>query len=205
MSAPSVTGRCSAGAQTHVQPFAEGRHIFDVRIGAAHLARGQLRLRNEHEHPAGQQARQLARTAFHQEAAVMHEAQAVAPGRLIHVGRTHNDRYPLGEQADNQLPEVLPCHRIHARRGLIQQKQARAVDQRAGQPQFLFHPPRKLAGQPAFEAGQPHKVEQLRRAGSQLGATYRAHSSEEVQVLVDSQFLVQRKALRQIADVRQRA
>ena len=78
-----------------------------------------------------------------------------------------------------------PRHRVHAGGGFIQQQQARAMDQRTGQPQFLFHPARKLARQPALKAGQPHELEQLRRAGGHLCAAHRAYVAEEAQVLLN--------------------
>ena len=142
-------GRCSAGAQAQVQPVAEGRHVFDVGIRAA-APRARPRFGcaiSISTRPASRLASSRW-AALHQDAAVAHEAQPIAAGRLVHVGRADHHRHALGQQADDQLPEVLARDRVDAGGRLVEQQQARAMDQRAGQPQLLFHA-RPKAGRPA--------------------------------------------------------
>ena len=61
----------------------------------------------------------------HQQAAALHEAHAVAAGGLVHVGRADDHRRAVGQHADDELPEVLARHRVHAAGGLVEQQHFR--------------------------------------------------------------------------------
>ena len=95
------------------------------------------------------------------------------------------------------IPEFAPRFRVHPGGGLIEQQQARRVQQAGGQRQTLL----PAAGQGACEL-------LLARAQAQpfqgfidrLAALWQAEqAANEVQVLADGQILVQAKALRHIA------
>ena len=188
--------------QTQMQPLAKGGSVLHIGIGPADLASHPFGVRCKLEDAAGQGANQLARRTGRQQAAGDHEAQPGAADCLIHVGRAHDHPGALRQQADDQLPEVLPRDRVHAAGRFVQQQERRTMDQRTGQPQLLFHAARKRAGPTVLEPGQPDETQQLARPVSQGAAFDAPHRTEEHQVFIHRQVAVERETLGQIADTR---
>ena len=130
-------------------------------------------------------------------ASVRHDQDRVGEAlRLLDVVRRHEDRRPLGPERVDQRPELLPDLGIEADGGLVEQDEARAVDERAGDQQAPAHPPGELV-HPAVAAID--EVGHLQRAldrGASVGPADPVEMREDEQVLLDGQRRVEVVELR---------
>jgi len=97
------------------------------------------------------------------------------------------------------VPEIASGLGVDACRGLVEQQQARAVDEASGQRQPLLPTPRELAGELALARCQSQSLERAIDLGSALRQF--EQPGDEVQVLADRQVLVEAEALCHVADL----
>ena len=187
--------------QHHAQPGADAHHLFHrvpVREhvgGAAQV--GHLHL--DHRPPEGLALDDGGR-ALGDELALVDEAQAVAELGFVHVvGGDHDGRALVGEAPD-QPPEVSPRDGVDARRGLVEEDEARRMDEGAGEGEALA----VAAGQRARElALAPREVGELdhpRHAGGPLGSRHLVDAGVEGQVLHHGQVVVEGELLGHVPD-----
>ena len=161
-----------------------------------------LRLARQLDDAPGQALAKLARRAFADEAATAQEADPRAARRLVHIGRAdqHGDLL-LAQQRDDEPPEVLPGDRVDARGRLVQEQDARPVDQCQGQPQLLLHPAGELAGPPIAELLPGPQIPESPGCAASIAGWQAAHLGEELEVLQHGQVFVEREALCQVAEL----
>ncbi len=82
---------------------------------------------------------QLARFTLDQRAAVIHKDDAIEAHRFVHVRRADQNGRSAAQQADQQVPEFLAGHRVHAAGRFIQQEHFGAMHQGRRQSKFLLH------------------------------------------------------------------
>jgi hypothetical protein len=74
-------------------------------------------------------------------------------------GAPHDAEAVVHELVDH-FPELSSGNRVHTNAGLVEQKQLRSPHEGAGETEFLFHPARKIAGQPGRERMESGKLQQ---------------------------------------------
>src|SRR5262249_39394676 len=74
--------------------------------------------------------------------------------RLIEVGGAPDHSQPLCYQFMNHFPQLSSRDGINSNARFVQQQQPWVSEQRASQPEFLFHPTRKLSCHSARKAIQ---------------------------------------------------
>jgi hypothetical protein len=140
--------------------------------------------------------------AHGQHAAAVHEGDAVAALRFVHEVGGHEDRHALlARQAQQVAPEHIARGRVHARGGLVQDEDFRAVQAGRGQLQALAHAQRQ-AGR--MDAGHVAQLELVQRARHRLARRLAFHAVQarmQLQVLVHGQLFIEREGLRHIADL----
>ena len=101
------------------------------------------------EHPALQRREELGRRRVGQQPALMQQQHAAAARRLVEIGGGPDHAHALGaalrQHRRDDRPELAARCRIDADRRLVQQQQARARQQRAGQAELLLHAAGQLA------------------------------------------------------------
>ena len=100
------------------------------------------------DHLAGEAAAQPVWRVEREQASLVQQRDTVAALGLVEVRRADENRDALLEKLGEQLPELAPRDRIDAGGRLVEQDDARLVDERARQRQLLLHP----AGQPVGQA-----------------------------------------------------
>ncbi len=150
----------------------------------------------------GHQRLQTRRRVAIEHSAVAQEAEPGAALGLVEIGGGDDDGDPLAAQAVENAPEVAPRHRIDAGGRLVEQQHLRRVDERAGEPELLFHAARQLARAPLAERRHAGGREQARRALLPVATADAEEFGEELDVLVDGQVFVEPEPLRHVADVR---
>ena len=85
----------------------------------------------------------------------MHEPEAIAVRRLVHVvgGDQHRDPVLVGQQV-HEVPELAASERVHARRRLVEEEHAGLVQDRAGERQPLAEAEGQRQGQAVGEAAE---------------------------------------------------
>ena len=122
---------------------------------------------------------------------------------LVEVGCAHQHRLAfLVNQLQNDLPQLLPRHRIDADGRLIEQQQFGRPYQRAGQPQFLLHAPRKPAGQSRGVRPKRRHRHELRIAITALLGGDSVQIGVEIEIFLHGEVFIQAEALRHVADAR---
>ena len=135
-------------AHHHVEAVAEPLNIGGSGVFREHRLRGAEIGGPNLEPLEPEAAAELGRRADPVDAPLVHEGDPVAPLGLVEVRRREEDRHALAREPDNGIPELPARDRIDPGGGLVQQKDARLGDQRAGQRQLLLHA-RRSAGRPA--------------------------------------------------------
>src|SRR5262249_44107190 len=128
----------------------------------------------------------------------MHQRDAIASRRFVHVRRGDHRREPALLQASQQIPELATRHGVDAGRRLVEKQNVRTMDERAAQRELLLHAARER-GRAAIPEGLELDVNRLDLLVLALDrrAEYRG---EERQVFMDAEIRVQRKASWHVAD-----
>ena len=134
-----------------------------------------------------------------EEPSAVHDAHAVAElGGFLHVVRGVEHAGAITGQCPNQFQQARPTLRIHARSGLVQQQQGRAMHDRRRQVQPPSHAAGVGAGPVAGPWQQPHALQGLGGGPGRIG--HAQQPGEEAQVLLAGQLVVDRLGLRCHAD-----
>ena len=113
-------------------------------------------------------------------------------GGFVHVGGRDERGHPLDDLPFCQNgPEVPPRNRVDAGRGFVQNSQLRLMNQRADQPEFLFHAARELLHQPSAKTLQAGDRQQSRFAFTKVGLGHQPEPGEEVDVLLHGELGVE--------------
>ena len=154
----------------------------------------------ELEDPSVDATGQFGRRPREQQLAVIEKEHAIAGLGLVEIGRRpHNPDALLGQVLDH-LPEFAARNRIDADARLVEEKQTRFLEERAGKAELLLHTARQLAGEPtreSLEIRQGEKPVERRRA---LGLRQPAQIRVQVEIFLNRQVLVEAESLRHIAD-----
>ena len=109
----------------------------------------------------------------------------------------HQHRNALCRQRMDLVPEVAPRLGVHAGRGLIEQQQARLMDQAGGQRQALLPAARERAGQLALALRETQALQRKIHGSAALGQLKQAR--HKVQVLADGEVVIEAELLRHVA------
>ena len=139
----------------------------------------------------------LADGAVREELAVGDVGERVAALGLVHVVRAHeHGDAGVGEIVD-MVPEFAACARIHARGGLVEEKQLGLVDEARGECEALLPAARERARELVLARGEAEALESL--AQPALAVVDLVHARDEVQILLDGQVVVETELLRHVA------
>src|SRR5881396_146552 len=144
----------------------------------------------------------LRRAPVGDEPALIDEAEGVAQLRLVHVVGRHEDRRALVGQPPDDRPERPPRDRVDARGGLVEEDQPRAVHEGAREREPLPIAAGELARELARVPAEVAEAQHLLDACRAVGAGDHVDARIEHEVLLDRQVVVQREALRHVADGR---
>jgi hypothetical protein len=131
---------------------------------------------------------------------VVHERHAGAALGFVQVRRRHDHRHTVAGEPRERVPELAPRDRVDARRRLVEQQDAGARDERAGQGELLLHPAAQPPREPLLELVHAKEAEVVPPALLDLGARQAAQFADVAKVLGDAQVRVEAERLRQVAD-----
>ena len=146
---------------------------------------------------------QLVGGALGQQAAEAQQAKPPAALGLVHHVAGDDDGDPLPGHLGEALPELGPQLGVHADGGLVEEEQARPVDQSAGQGDPLPHPPaqgRHHRPPPREEVDQLQRLGDLRPRSASLKTV---DGGEEADVLLHAEVGVEGRGLGHVADLGQ--
>ena len=115
-------------------------------------------------------------------------------------GEQHRD--PFVGQAADQRAHVAHARRVEAGRGLVEHQQARAAQQRRGDPQALAHPVREAADAVAGARGQ---LDDLQHLVDALLCAVPVERGQQLEVLARGEVRVEARRLHEPGDTLQRA
>jgi hypothetical protein len=138
--------------------------------------------------------------ALGQQAPVVEQADALAAGGLVHVGRGDDDGHALVEELVQQVPELAAADGVDAVGRLVEQQHARLVQERAGEGELLVHAAGQRVGAAVAEAGQARDVEKALLAGAHRGGGQAEEVAEKPEVLVDAEVAVEAVLLGHVAE-----
>ena len=148
-------------------------------------------------------AAQIRERALVDDAPAVDDRHAVAQflhlGQLV-AGEQHRDPF-IGQAAD-QRAHVAHARRIEAGRGLVEHQQARAAQQRRGDPEPLAHPMREAADAMAGARGQ---LDDLQNLADALLCPIAIQCCQELQVLPRAEVWVEAWRLHEPGDPLERA
>ena len=167
---------CFVGA--HPQAVGYDDELADARIPGADL-RGRGVIRRPQRVAPGRRGAQLVEPALVDDAARADDRHAVAELLdLVHeVAREQHRDAALGQRADERA-HVAHARRVEAGRRLVQQQQARAADQRAGDAEALAHAVGVAADAILRPAGEVDGVERRVDLRARVAAVERRHQLE---------------------------
>ena len=128
------------------------------------------------------------------------EGEAPAVLGLVEVVRGDEDGHPVGRHLVDQPPEAPARDRVDPARGLVEEDDPRAVQDRAGEGQALLPAPGQLAGEPVLAALEARHVQRPGLALARGRAPQAVDPAEEAQVLEDGEVVVEAEALAHVAD-----
>ena len=134
------------------------------------------------------------------EASGIHQQDLRAALGLIEIGGAPNDGHALGRQRTHHPPQLAPRDGIHADGGFVEQQQARAAQQHAGEAELLLHAAGELAGGTRGETGKIREIEQSLEGGAPWRADHVAQVGVQIEVLQHRQILVEAEFLRHVAE-----
>src|SRR5918995_6491539 len=195
---PRFRAGARASREPHVRALAERLHVLHARLILRKAHGPDLVSSNHFEDPSGQPGAKSIGCVERQEAALVQQCDARAALGFIEIRGADEDGDPQLEELRQQLPELAARHRVDAGRGLVEQDDARLVNQGAGERELLLHAAGQAFREPIAERPQLCEVEQPVASG--LVAAQPVDLGEERKVLVDAQIAVEAEALRQISD-----
>src|SRR5213594_4207218 len=189
------------GDESHAGARAD--HLLDGVPLREGISGGPRVHRLELDHRAGERlGLDLRRAPVGDEPALIDEAEGVAQLRLVHVVGRHEDRRALVGQPPDDRPERPPRDRVDARGGLVEEDQPRAVHEGAREREPLPIAAGELARELARVPAEVAEAQHLLDACRAVGAGDHVDARIEHEVLLDRQVVVQREALRHVADGR---
>src|SRR5207249_9231705 len=120
---------------------------------------------------------------------------------LFQIVRGDEDRGALVRELIDHGPERAAGDRIHARRRLDEEEDARLVHDRRAKRHALLPPARQAARQLTALALEARELEHPALAGRPPTRRHAVDAGEEVEVLVDGEVVVERELLRHVADL----
>jgi hypothetical protein len=106
---------------------------------------------------------------------------------IEHVRGQEHRRVARAHEPAQELAQAAGRHGVHALEGLVQEQQARPMDERTGQRQLLAHAVRVTRHQLARVLGKLHRRQQLAPAVGGVRARQAVHAADEAQVLLAGQ------------------
>ena len=154
-------------------------------------------------HPVGPDARlERLGSAQGDDAALVHDGDAVAVLRLVHVVGGHEDRRALGSA---QLVDVAPDGAaglgVQTDGRLVEEEHHRAVEQSPGDLQPTFHAPGERGHLALASLPQPDHLQHLTNAVNDDGAGYTVELGMKAEVGLGGQVPVKRRVLEHQTDV----
>ena len=183
----------------HCRPEQAGllhrRHVVEHFHQPHRIAAADFGDRTSREH-----ALDFTGRANRRELAGVDQRDPVAPlGFVQIVGRDQHGDAGLGEIV-NQAPELPPRQGIDAAGRLVEEENRRLVKDGAAECQPLAPPAGQVACQRRFPAAQPRHLEHELAPRLDAAAGQPVDAAPEADVLIDGQQLVEREALRHVAD-----
>ena len=156
------------------------------------------------EHPVAERREELVRRGVGQQLALVQQQHAAAAGGLVEIGGGPNHGHAVGaaflQHGGDDRPEFAARQRIDADRRFVQQQQARAGQQRAGQAELLLHAAGQLARQPRGERRQAGEAQQACDARGAKIVRHGIQVGEQDEIFRDAEVFVQTERLRHITD-----
>src|SRR5690606_10762840 len=112
---------------------------------------------------------------------------------LVHVVRGDEDRRALTGEGADELPEVAARARIDARGGLVEEHDARAMEQRRAEREPLAQTARQLTRVRTAERAHPDELEHLVDARPQRTPRAAVDPAEELEVVLHREVQVERE------------
>src|SRR5439155_8989351 len=100
----------------------------------------------------------------------------------------------------DEMPEFAPGQGVDAARRLVEKDDARLVEDRAAEREPLTPPAGQIGGARVFAASETRHLQHEAAAAVEPATIESVHAAEEPDVFVDRERLVQREALRHVAD-----
>ena len=150
--------------------------------------------------PRGKDRLQLLDRAVRGEPAGLNDRDAVAVLRLVEVVRRDEDRDAGAGQIVDEPPELPARQRVHTAGRLVEEDDRRLVENRAAERKALAPAGRERAGQRVLATAKTGHVEHEGAPRGEPLAAQAVDAAEERDVLIDGQLLVEREALRHVAD-----
>ncbi len=129
----------SAAREPHVHPLAKRLHVLDARQRGCDGGCAILVGRDDLDDAPGKRGAKVVRRVEREKTSLVEKGHARASLRLVQVRRADEDRDAHLQELREQLPELAPRYRIHARGRLIEHDHPWLVDERAGERQLLLH------------------------------------------------------------------
>ncbi len=105
-------------------------------------------------------------------------------------------------QVGDDAPELPAGDRVDSGRWLVEQEQVGLVHECGRERELLLHAARQVLGVAALERRESRELERGLGAPGPLGLGHTPQPREEVEVLAHGEVLIERKALRHVADAR---
>ena len=112
---------------------------------------------------------------------------------------------PSCDELADEGPDVVARLRVEARRGLVEDQQARAADEARAEVEPAAHAARVAAHEPVGGVGQAEPLERLLRTAAGLGAAQAVEPADHLEVLAAGERGVDRGELPGQADQRAHA
>jgi hypothetical protein len=131
---------------------------------------------------------QIGRPAGDDRLALRHDRDGVGePLRLLDVVRRHEDRDALGAQAVDERPQLLANLRIEPDGGLVEEHEARPVNERPGDQEPPAHPAGQLVDAGVAAGAQVRDLERALHRRRALVPAQPVEPREHAQVLLDGE------------------
>ncbi len=148
---------------------------------------------------------QIIRRAGRKDLSLIHGHQPVEALCLLHIGGRDDHAHRRAVAADivDQLPELPARQGIHAGGGFVENQKIGVMDQRAAEPDLLFHAAGEFAGRSVREGRQPGALEQVADALLALAPVLPEQPREEFDILEDGKRRVEvlAETLRHVGDL----
>ena len=130
------------------------------------------------------------------------EEQPIEPLGLVEIGGADDGADSASDHLVHHEPQVAARDRVHSERGLVQEEEPGLVDEGAGEPELLLHPPGELPREPVGERLQARELEEPLEPRRPLRPGNLVEIGIEAQVLEHRQVGVEPEALRHVGNLR---